>query len=556
MARLFPKIEPSEIENPGERKVAEALVGQLPSQIEIFHSFHWLGAGRKGTLIEGECDFVLLDPANGLLFVEVKGGSLEFNPDKMEWCRMLPSGRSKLLGKDPFEQARHSMHEIARRVREALPGKPDNLPFTYGYAVAFPDCRYSGSLPASIVPDQILDAAKCSDLRPNVERVFGRFQRSGHAKLSSREVEAVHEALYPRYALMPVVWRKVEDQEERLRRLTTEQQSLLGFLASHTKAAIRGVAGSGKTILALGKAQETARAGMRTLFLCYNRPLKDWLLHAIPESFGENLTVNTYHGLVEDMCRKAGIESRSGVKLAGGADFWRDIAPEQLMQACDHLGPEVKFDAIVVDEGQDFFDLWWTSLDVAFKDPGAKGCYYVFFDPNQNLYVANPAIPSELGPPFELPVNCRNTVRIAEHCASLVNLSNMVRDGAPMGDNPDFIRASNLREAFQMAGKKVREWCMPGAGGLKTHQVAVLAPGATEREWPPDFKTVPLTKDLDAWRRGKGVLIASWARFKGLEADAIVLVETPETDNEKARINQYVARSRAKHLLTVVQVQK
>jgi hypothetical protein len=38
MARLFPKIDPSEIDNPGERKVAEALVGQLASRVEVFHT--------------------------------------------------------------------------------------------------------------------------------------------------------------------------------------------------------------------------------------------------------------------------------------------------------------------------------------------------------------------------------------------------------------------------------------------------------------------------------------------------------------------------------------
>ena len=52
MARLFPKIDPSEIDKPGERKVAEALVSQLASRVEVFHSFHWLGASRKGTLVE------------------------------------------------------------------------------------------------------------------------------------------------------------------------------------------------------------------------------------------------------------------------------------------------------------------------------------------------------------------------------------------------------------------------------------------------------------------------------------------------------------------------
>jgi hypothetical protein len=29
-----------------DRKVAEALVNQLASRVEVFHGFHWLGAGR------------------------------------------------------------------------------------------------------------------------------------------------------------------------------------------------------------------------------------------------------------------------------------------------------------------------------------------------------------------------------------------------------------------------------------------------------------------------------------------------------------------------------
>ncbi len=555
MARLFPKIDPSEIENPGERKVAQALVGQLPSRVEIFHSFHWMGDGRKGTVVEGECDFVILDPEEGLLFVEVKGGSLDFDPERMEWHRTTPRGERRLLGKDPFEQVRKSMHEIVDRIAAVMPGAKRSPPFTYGYAVAFPDCRYTGSLPPSIVPDQLLDAIKCSAMSTSVERVFNRFRVSQHRALSSQDVQSVHDALFPRYAIVPVTWRKVEDQEARLNRLTKEQQGLLAFLGDHTLAAIKGVAGSGKTILALAKAQESARKGLRTLFLCYNRPLKDWVLQALPDSTSDGLVVDTYHGLVADLCKQARVQFRD-IDGDGDADFWRDLAPEKLIEACSMLSESHKFDAVIVDEGQDFHDLWWTSLEDVFRKPNDKACYYVFFDPNQNLYVQNPSIPGELGSPFQLPVNCRNTVRIAEHCASLVHLSNKVKDGAPTGDAPEFLSAPTLRDAFQLAGKHVREWCMPSAGGLKTSQVAVLVPSGSDRDWSAIFKTVSATADFDKWRADKGVLIAPWRRFKGLEADAIVIIEeASKSEDLKEIANRYVARSRAKHLLTVIQVE-
>ena len=554
MARLFPKIDPSEIENPGERKVAEALVSQLPSRVEVFHSFNWLGTNRADKLVEGECDFVVVDPANGMIFVEVKGGSLEFDPERMEWLRVFPTGRHQTINKDPFEQARTSMHEVLERVKNELPLFSGQLPFTYCYAVAFPDCTYTGSLPASIVPDLVLDAAKCRAIKPSLERVFDRFRRQPHPVLSPREMEAIHEALYPKFAILPVLWRKVEDQEERLKRLTAEQQRLLEFLGSRPKAAIRGVAGSGKTILALAKAQQTARRGMRTLFLCYNRPLKDWLQQSIPDTFGDDLVIDTYHGLVYDLCQMANVPFQPRAHRED-SEFWTSDAPECLMVACDRLGKEPKFDAVVVDEGQDFHDLWWTSLDGIFRDPENKGCYYVFFDPYQNLYVDSPAIPGELDNPFELPVNCRNTVRIAEHCATLVEQSPLVRDGAPLGDEPEIVSVRTIRDGFREAGRRVRALCMPNTGGLKTSQVAVLAPGSTERDWPHDYGAVSITRNPDQWRNDTGVLLTSWRRFKGLEADAVVVIETSPTDGGSDTADQYVARSRAKHLLTIIKVE-
>lgn len=557
MARLIPKLDPREIANPGESLVAAALMRQLPREVEVFHGFHWIGIDpRGGTLTDFETDFVLIDPAHGLLIVEVKGGALAYVPEARAWRRQLPNGRVRLLDLDPLVQARRSMHGLIERIRAAHPARPADLGFTFGFAVAMPDCAVTGSLPPSLHPDLLLDAEKCIDLQASVARAFARFRRPAHRALSPEALQAVHEALFPRYALVPVIWRKIDDQEERLRRLTATQQGLLDFLGQHRQAAIRGVAGSGKTLLALAKAQAGARQGLRMLLLCYNRPLKQWLRQAVAQDLPGELVIDNFHGLTDAMCRKAGIafDPEAHPDARG---FWRDVAPELLMQACEQLGPEHKFDGIVIDEGQDFSEMWFTALDAAFKDPALKAAYYVFYDPNQTIYAAAPAVPPELGTPYELPVNCRNTQRIAAHCATLIGRDAQVREDAPLGDEPVEIDAPGLREAFARAARQVRAWCAPAAGrGLRRAQVAILAPGSTERHWPercePEAGTrapaIPLTRDFDRWRADGGVLIASWARFKGLESDAIVVVETPGDD----AVNRYVARSRAKHLLTIV----
>lgn len=139
--------------------------------------------------------------------------------------------------------------------------------------------------------------------------------------------------------------------------------------------------------------------------------------------------------------------------------------------------------------------------------------------------------------------------------------------GAPLGDAPDTLVAPNMREAFNLAGKKVCEWCLPSVG-MRKKQVAVLAHGGTKDEWPSDFGTTPATKSFKSWREDKGVLMASFFRFKGLEADAVIVIdnssgtttpdpEDPEHQNTDRNTNlQYVARSRAKHLLKIIKVGK
>ena len=334
MANLFPKVKPDDIQNSGERSVARALIEQLPRRVEVFHSFNWLARSSHGTLLEGECDFILLEPEKGLLFVEVKGGSLAFDGEK--WVREVGTQRRE-INKDPFEQAQRAMHDIVDIVKRRYPALSNGLPFTYGFAVAFPDCRVSGWLPPSIQRELILDAARLRSLPDALRRIFESFARRDDRALYSNEVASVREALYPKYHLVPVLWRKIEDQEERLRRLTDEQQRILDILAQQPKAAISGVAGSGKTLLALAKAQAMARRGFRTLLLCYNRPLKDWLCDSVADEFGGNLVIDNYHGLADELCRTAGVPMWN----QGDTDdpeFWSEVVPAALDEACGTVG--------------------------------------------------------------------------------------------------------------------------------------------------------------------------------------------------------------------------
>ena len=117
MAQLIPQIEPSDIRNSSERKVAEALVRQLPDSNIVIHSFNWTAKDDNGNVIQGECDCIVLDPDRGMLFIEVKGGIIKYLPDEGIWVR-IPSRESKI--KDPFGQVSHNMHQIVKFAKKNL----------------------------------------------------------------------------------------------------------------------------------------------------------------------------------------------------------------------------------------------------------------------------------------------------------------------------------------------------------------------------------------------------------------------------------------------------
>ncbi len=611
MAKLFPTQDPAEIDNDGERKMAEVLVEQLPERVLIFHSRDMLDRKPGGALQEMECDLILLDPQRGMLFVEVKGGPLRC--DDGRWTR---NGSPV---KDPFKQAQGVMRALVKHVKKNIPIYKNGVPFTFGFAVAFPDCRCSGALPPNMKPELLLDEPRLENLTEAMNGCFDAWRRPGHRALGELEVMRISRVLYPGIIVKPIPRIQIEKQEERFVRLTDEQRKILKVLSKHKKAAIQGVAGSGKTLLALDKALETAHAGYRTALLCVNWQLRDWLRLSLPPGVhGENLVINTHWALTVELCKKAGVEvpdiDDDGRSIPndlpaykGHQKFWlSDKAPKALQAACEKLGAEHKFEAVIVDEGQEFDELWWVSIDSLFRDPADKACFYVFYDPDQSLYIKClryfdsfvsgkapallPSPPEELGPPLTLHENCRNTRRIAKHCAKLAGCESQQRDGTPEGVEPEEIQVESPLDAFQEAARIVRMLCAPApaGGGLEKSQIALLSPEGPiappslclAYSWAEDPKNPPLTGTVKEWAENEGVLHASLFSFKGVEADAVIVIEVPPPlliifgggfpvgwvgpfsivmpplttgyYGELDAIQRYVAHSRAKHRLTII----
>jgi len=285
------------------------------------------------------------------------------------------------------------------------------------------------------------------------------------------------------------------------------------------------------------------------LLLCYNRTLAEWLESSLPEGYDKKIKVTNFHRLCSEYCTDVGIPFKGTAGLDDA--FWKDEASDLLYKAINLS--DNRFDAIVIDEGQDFFPYWWIPLEIITRDKDAP--FYLFYDPAQNLYVKDELSIPNLGPPIILPTNCRNTRRIAETCSHIRGVDIPVRNDAPTGDDMIKHLAETSQKQTQACKKVVGDWLSQGK--LKPSQIAIQSPHAKKNSSLVainDIYNIPLTKNIEKWKAGDGILFSTIRNFKGLEADAVVITDVPQVDSlpHFSQTDFYVACSRAKHLLAVL----
>lgn len=85
--------------------------------------------------------------------------------------------------------------------------------------------------------------------------------------------------------------------------------------------------------------------------------------------------------------------------------FWDETSGLLLLEAAQALGE--RFDALVVDEAQDFLTEWWGVLEALLKERAGAPVALVA-DPDQDLWRRGSVFPAGL-PVFPLRTNCRST---------------------------------------------------------------------------------------------------------------------------------------------------
>ena len=315
--------------------------------------------------------------------------------------------------------------------------------------------------------------------------------------------------------------------------------------------AIRGTAGSGKTVLAIEQTHRLAAQGYRVLFTCFNRALAHAVQQQLASSLGPamaNVTVRNYHELAAGLAEAAGVPLPSEAEInarPNPSSYFEEDLPQHMLDALTAL-PE-RFDAIVVDEGQDFADIWWLTLDALFRDP-TDSILAIFYDDNQRIYRRESAYPIP-EPHFQLTHNCRCTQHIHREAARYRTERSQISCRGPEGRA---IETVPLQQETPVAALRKVVHRLVAEEGLPVEDIVVLTPRSQKTSaFTEGAKVGNLTL---TWGEpaARSLACRSIHGFKGLESSVVVLGECDRAHHASRDALMHVALTRARHHVVVL----
>lgn len=547
MAKIHPEQFPLQAQadpkRSTERRVYDVL-SILPDGYTVFYSASWQVRNPHSGAQDGEADFIVAHPDQGVVILEVKGGRIRYDAGEGQWYS-LDRNEVEHPIKDPVQQARNSKGALLSKLRE-LPGW-DSRYLTIAYMVVFPDVVAGSSALRPDLPRELLiDSTDMSRLAACLENAFAWFHGDEHRQgtLGKERLHLLESMLACSFSLNSRLGIELEQNEVRILQLTEQQIAVLRFIQSHRCALIEGCAGSGKTTLAMEKARQLSEQGFDTLLLCFNAPLAEYLRQGAPEG----VDVFHFHDLCKHLAKCAGLGYRAS---HSEQDLFDRVLPDMLFEALAELGPQ--YDAVVVDEGQDFRDEWWETILELLRSK-ESGIWYVFFDNNQNIYRRHANLERLIpAPPFTLNENCRNTRAIHEVVRKFHITPHLLTSHAPAGRAPDLFYFSSEQEQEAILKRVLHR--LVNEEGVQTSYITLLTTRSPEKTVCLPGKNMGnfVLKEWgdNRWRNNE-IRVSSAHRFKGLENRVVILTGLEDNDPSWLDPLLYVACSRARAHLVIV----
>src|SRR6266487_1905483 len=508
MATMYPEYIPTDEKSNAERKFFRTLEKNLTDDYTVIWNIPWAAIPPQGGIEDGQIDFLILHPQKGFLILEVKGGGIEYDSEKGKW---ISNGKkSPNIIKNPLVQAQGGMHTLCN---ELLLSSQD------------------------MKPDAIM---------PAIERVYTIHKRNDRA-LGTEAIKEIIDRHAESWRVYPLLSSQFEEEEIELLRLTENQFTTLSTLVHHKRAAIYGCAGTGKTFLAVEQARRLAKRNMKVLLTCFNHNLSNWLEEQLEKQARTdprlcNIDVTNFHRIERKL--------NSRIAFRGDEDVYIGYLLKWINQKA------IRYDAVIVDEGQDFDTKKWEVLEALLRSE--ESFFYIFYDNNQNIYQAQPNYPVPLEHHCPLSDNCRTTKKIHEAVIQYYTVGGEDTPSCkgPMGREIEFIEVARdlSDEQLKLATLLKR---LVDDDQVPVEDIVLLSP---HKEDKSRF-TVGLKLDGKfqlSWNMDNGskpksntITCCTIKAFKGLERPVVILIE-PEKINGFPNPERlvYVALSRARlHLI-------
>jgi hypothetical protein len=366
--------------------------------------------------------------------------------------------------------------------------------------------------------------------------------------LGAKGMELVEELFCKPIEVRPLVSRQLQDEEDVRIRLTEEQSLTLRHIRYRRRAAVFGGAGTGKTLLALEHARFQAEHGKKTLLLCFNAALGDFLKLKAQGIAG--LDVMTFHDLCMWRCDVVRHEKgkdlmREAARDYPGADPAGVHAPHALALSLDEA--PLPYQAIIIDEAQDFRDTFWLPIEMHL-DRMKETTFFIFYDQNQTLYQRTAEFPiRDEVDHFVLDRNCRNTKPIHDAAYRYYRGIETACPALP-GAQVEQLCAAQLAQQAELLSREVER--LIGEQGVNPLDIAVLVlDPKTQQPCRALLEKHKLPRGAGwafrQYRQPSRVVVDTVGRFKGLEAPVILLwVANELTAPEPFRELLYVGLSR------------
>lgn len=506
MATLIPTLGTTRFDTRGELRLAERLKDYLEDNAWVWHN---LPVGPFGK----HPDFVVLHPQQGIVVLEVKDWRLETIAEaNKQQVRLLTD--QGIVGTDnPFEQVRGYMFNVVNTLKQDKQlvledGRfKGQLILQFGHGVVFTNItrkQFEGTDLREVFPpdrcifrDEMTESTEPDAFR---ERIWKMVSPRLGPGLSLPQLDRVRARLFPEVRVRQIALpfdepeaKPDSPEDDRMLAVMDMQQELIARSLGDGHRIIRGVAGSGKTLILAFRAEHIARAAARpVLVLCYANAIAGRLENAMQDRGVEDrVIVSTFHAWCWRMLREYDIDAPNRKDYASDGEHLAAVI-ETVAKAVDRGQiPAGQYDAVLIDEAHDFEPQWF-ALAARMVNPDTKSLMIVYDDAQAIYKGRSRPVWKQLGIEAAgrttvLKVNYRNTSQILRFarkdaadvlgapgvCADDEDAILLPEDAGRQGLEPEVRKCVN----YDGEAHAIAEWLLGRhAAGYQWGHMAVLYP--------------------------------------------------------------------------------